>query len=75
MAYIGGGLLETGIEVDGSDLQRIADRHPGELNRSIRNAQVDDRAITPDGDAKRLSLSSTTRHTDRNLTGGLFLYL
>ena len=45
---VGGGLLEAGIEVDGGDLQRIADRYPGELSRSIRNAQLDDRAITPD---------------------------
>jgi hypothetical protein len=45
---VGGGLLEAGVEVDGSDLQRIADRYPDELNRSIRNAQLDDRAITPD---------------------------
>jgi len=44
---VGGGLLEAGIEVDGGDLQRIADRYPGELSRSIRNAQLDDRAITP----------------------------
>lgn len=45
---VGGGLLEAGIEVDGSDLQRIADRYPDELGRRIRNAQLDDRAITPD---------------------------
>ena len=45
---VGEGLLEGGIEVDGGDLQRIADRYPDELNRSIRNAHVDDRAITPD---------------------------
>jgi len=51
LADIGGGLLEAGIEVDGSDLQRVADHYPGELNRSIRKAQLDDRATTPDGDA------------------------
>jgi hypothetical protein len=45
---IGGGLLEAGIEVDGSDLQRVAGRCPGELRRSIRNAQLDGRAVTPD---------------------------
>ena len=48
MSYIGGGLLEAGMEVDGSDLQRVADHYPGELNRSIRKAQLDDRATTPD---------------------------
>ena len=42
------GLLEAGIEVEGSDLRRIADRYPDKLNRSIRNARMDDRAITPD---------------------------
>ena len=51
---VGGGLLEAGIEVAGSDLQRIADRYPGELSSSIRNARIDDRAITPD-----ISLFST----------------
>jgi hypothetical protein len=45
---VGGGLLEAGIEVAGGDLKRIADRYPGKLNRGIQNAQLDDRAITPD---------------------------
>ncbi len=60
---IGGGLLEAGIEVDGGDLQRIADRYPDGLTRSIRQAQADDRAITPDSaffstlTAKRVWLS------------------
>ncbi|WP_372683262.1 hypothetical protein [Desulfosarcina sp.] len=45
---IGGGLLEAGIEVGGGDLRRIADRYPDKLNRGIRNARMDDRAITPD---------------------------
>jgi hypothetical protein len=45
---VGGGLLEAGIEVDGGDLQRIADRYPDKLNRSIQSARMDDRAITPD---------------------------
>jgi len=45
---VGGQLLEAGIEVDGSDLQQIVDRYPGEFNRSIRKARMDDRAITPD---------------------------
>lgn len=44
----GGRLLEAGVEVAGGDLQRIADRHAGELNRGIRNARMDDRTITPD---------------------------
>ena len=51
---VGGGLLEAGIEVAGSDLQRIADRYPDKLNRSIQSARMDDRAITPD-----ISLFST----------------
>lgn len=45
---VGGGLLQAGIEVDGSDLQRIADRYPDELARSIRQVRVDDRSVTPD---------------------------
>ena len=46
---VGGHLLETGIEVDGGDLQRIADRYPDELGRSIRKARMGDHVITPDG--------------------------
>ena len=45
---VGGGLLEGGVEVDGSDLQRIADRYPDEMNRRIKKARMDDRAVTPD---------------------------
>lgn len=45
---VGGGLLESGIEVDGSDLQRIADRYPSELSRGIRHACAGDHAITAD---------------------------
>ena len=45
---VGGGLLEGGVEVDGSDLQRIADRYPDEMNRRIKKACMDDRAVTPD---------------------------
>ncbi len=45
---IGGRLLEAGVEVAGSDIQRIADRFPVELGRGIRNAQMDGRQITPD---------------------------
>lgn len=44
----GGRLLEAGIEVDGGDLQRIADRYSRELSRSIRKARMGDHAITPD---------------------------
>ncbi|MCB2148780.1 MAG: hypothetical protein KQI81_20030 [Deltaproteobacteria bacterium] len=45
---VGGRLLETGVEVDGSDLQRIADRYPGEVSRGIQKGRMDDHAITPD---------------------------
>lgn len=45
---IGQGLLEAGIEVEGGDLRRIADRYPGRLSRSIRSAHLDDRQIAPD---------------------------
>lgn len=45
---VGEGLLEAGIEVAGGDLQRISDRYPDKLNRSIQSARMDDRAITPD---------------------------
>jgi len=45
---VGGRLLETGVEVDGHDLQRIANRYPGEMMRGIKNARMDDRAVTPD---------------------------
>ena len=63
---VGGRLLEAGVEVDGNDLQRIADRYPGELNRGIRNARMDDHEITPDLaffstlPAKRVLLSVST---------------
>jgi hypothetical protein len=45
---VGGRLLEAGVEVDGDDLQRIADRFPDEMSRSIRKGQMNDQAITPD---------------------------
>ncbi len=45
---VGGRLLEAGVEVDGSDIQRIANRYPGEFSRSIRKAKMDDHVITPD---------------------------
>ncbi len=45
---VGGGLLEAGIEVEGGDLRRIADRYPDKLSTSIRNARMDDRTINPD---------------------------
>ena len=45
---VGGRLLEAGVEVDGSDLKRIADRYPDNLSRSIRNARMDDQPTTPD---------------------------
>ncbi len=45
---VGRGLLEGGVEVDGSDLQRIADRYPGQITRSIKKARMDDRDATPD---------------------------
>jgi hypothetical protein len=45
---VGGHLLEAGIEVEGGDLQRIADGCPGELNRGIRKARMDDHSIIPD---------------------------
>lgn len=45
---IGGRLLEAGVEVDGSDLQRIAARYPEELPRLIRKALMDDHEIPID---------------------------
>lgn len=45
---VGGRLLEAGVEVDGKDLRRIADRFPAEVSRSIRKGRMDDHAITPD---------------------------
>ena len=45
---VGARLLEAGVEVDGKDLQRIADRFPAEMIRSIRNGRMDDHAITLD---------------------------
>jgi hypothetical protein len=45
---VGGRLLEAGVEVEGSDLQRIADHRPEELTRSIRKARMDNRDITAD---------------------------
>ena len=45
---VGGRLLAAGVEVDGGDLQRIADRYPERLSRSIRKARMGDHAITPD---------------------------
>jgi hypothetical protein len=45
---VGSRLLEAGVEVDGSDLQRIADHRPEELTRSIRKARMDNRDITAD---------------------------
>lgn len=47
---VGSRLLESGVEVDGRDLQRIAQRFPEELTRSIRKARMDDRDITADMD-------------------------
>ncbi|MBC2710331.1 MAG: hypothetical protein HGJ94_04830 [Desulfosarcina sp.] len=45
---VGGRLLEAGVEVDGSDLQRIADRYPEDLSRIIRKARMGDHEVTPD---------------------------
>ncbi len=45
---VGSRLLETGVEVDGCDLKRIADHFPEALTRSIRQARMDDRDITAD---------------------------
>ncbi|WP_319405030.1 hypothetical protein [uncultured Desulfosarcina sp.] len=45
---VGGRLLEAGVEVDGDDLKRIANRFPDEVSRNIRNGRMDDHAITPD---------------------------
>ena len=45
---VGGRLLGAGVEVDGGDLQRIADRYPEELDRTIRQARLGDRRVKPD---------------------------
>ncbi|BBO71875.1 hypothetical protein DSCA_58050 [Desulfosarcina alkanivorans] len=45
---VGSRLLETGVEVHGRDLQRIAERFPDELTRNIRNARVDDGEVSAD---------------------------
>lgn len=55
---VGSRLLEAGVEVDGRDLQRIADRFPEELGRSIREARMDDRKISADTDL----FSSLSQH-------------
>jgi hypothetical protein len=45
---IGERLLETGVEVAGSDLKRIADRYPEALPGHIRQARMDDHEIAAD---------------------------
>lgn len=41
-------LLQAGVEVDGDDLHRLADRYPDTLIRGIRTARMDDRPMAPD---------------------------
>lgn len=41
-------LLERGVEVDGGDLRRIADRFPKDLSRIIRKARTGDDDTKPD---------------------------
>lgn len=45
---VGARLLEAGVEVDGKDLERIADRYTAKLKRVIHTARRDDRDIEPD---------------------------
>lgn len=45
---VGGNLLEAGVEVDGEDLARIAERNAAAMGRSIHGARRDGRDITPD---------------------------
>ena len=55
---VGSRLLESGVEVSGDDLQRIARRFPEEVTRSIRKARVDDQDTTVDMDL----FSSLSQH-------------
>lgn len=62
---VGGPMLEKGVDVDGSDLARIADRYSEELNRTFKKAYKDDHDIAADaalfstlkGQRVRLSVS------------------
>ena len=45
-AEIGGHLLKAGVEVDGDDLRRIAERHPEALIRCIRQARKDQKEVS-----------------------------
>lgn len=45
---IGYQLFQTGVNIDGDDLRRIAERHNGELIRAIRQAEKDGQRISID---------------------------
>ncbi len=45
---VGNRLLAAGVEVAGSDLQRIAARYPTDLSSTIRSARTGEHQITPD---------------------------
>jgi hypothetical protein len=45
---IGHQLFQTGVEISGDDLRRIAERHSGELIRAIRQADKNDQPISVD---------------------------
>jgi hypothetical protein len=45
---VGPRLFEAGVAVNGSDLKRIAERHPEKMQSSIAKATVDGNAVAPD---------------------------
>ena len=55
---VGGRLLEAGVEIDGKDLERTAERHAEKVERAIHTARRDDRDIEPD----KLFFSSLSEH-------------